>query len=178
MSTTPEVAAEGISPSAALATADGEERKDAGLRELFEKGVTLLRRLEGQGEEVPVEKQLDVVNEAVQIFQECSNKVRSLALFSSNEDLKEVNPIHIKYLLLEYYIGKTNTFVGNPKQRLGPLKASVLAFEAFLSTCKDYGLLSKTEEEMAAGEKVTVDRDALRQRFKEKQDLEGKMRVS
>jgi len=125
--------------------------EDMTLSELYNRGNRLYERL-------VVEQSLtgdDAVGEAVTALETCIRRVRVEGLFSANEELDDYSSGSLRFLLLEYFLGKVHAQFVQLDGRGGHLSVARELLIEYLERCKMLRILH--EEEVAALNALTGD---------------------
>ena len=100
--------------------------------------------------------------EAMRVFRACKAAVARLQLLSANETIDDVATTSIKYLALDFYLGrllvKSNTT--NPRKRMTNLQAAREHHLAFLRRCRDAKILQGTELKVFEGLQRVADAES------------------
>jgi hypothetical protein len=88
------------------------------------------------------------VSAALKSLTECRRKIRSQCLFSSNEEVDDIDTGDLGYILTEYFLGMLQLKVtAQRSQRADILKAGNNWLATFLSNCEQYEILSSEERD-------------------------------
>jgi hypothetical protein len=115
------------------------------LKEEFIYGTSLIDKLESTNVRQDSDEYFKLTSEAVESLKRCQLFVEQLSLFSSNETIDDLNTGDIKYLPINYHLGKLMETLRNERiSRLEVLDQSVKYFVDFLLLLDSYKLLSAT----------------------------------
>ncbi|XP_070536168.1 immunoglobulin-binding protein 1-like isoform X2 [Ptychodera flava] len=170
-----------------MATAEPQVPK---LSDIFDRAWKIQLDLEGSDEASNSDKYQLKVKEAIGLFEQCTEMVNQLSLFSDNEDVEEIPTSSLKYLLLPAFLGDLSLKVtGGAVTRLKQVHKAKIYFQDFLKRCKSYGITAeelpkdtpKADPAMPAGRPnlmaMQSNREAKIKRFKEKKQLEEKLKA-
>ena len=112
---------------------------------LFRKAEHSFERLD----ELSAEKLAQACSVTIQDFETCERFVRTLSLFSKNEEVEDISTSHLKYLLIDYYLHNLHTrvFDIDPTRRRNDIQQSLTYASKFIETCRHLKLLSREQLE-------------------------------
>jgi hypothetical protein len=125
------------------------------------------------------------VTVAVKSLLECRRKIKSQCIFSSNEQVDDINTEDLNYILTEYFLGmlQLKVVTDDRSQRPDVLKAGGNWLTMFRSNCEDFEILS-TEEHDSACRKEEGGMDPGARRMwkiglaKQEQDLQDQLEIN
>eukprot|EP01080_Neovahlkampfia_damariscottae_P007515 gene7515-11839_t len=126
---------------------------------------------EDPSEEGYDDKLKDLLNKFLRI----DASVQQMKLFSSNEELEDINTEDIKYITTPYFIGNTLLKIKG-KFRIKQIKNSINYFETFIESCKNMKIIEKGDmeyfEKMNGKKKnMSEERTEKIERFKNKKKI-------
>ncbi len=97
----------------------------------------------------------DFIIETIGLIASCSDMVRKEALFSTNEGLEDIATGYLKYLYLEYFLGKMHLQRKDFSVRKSHVMDSMFCLNSFLDVCRDLNLLDETEQKFLDANEVS-----------------------
>ncbi|XP_077993668.1 immunoglobulin-binding protein 1-like [Glandiceps talaboti] len=166
-----------------------EEQQVPKLSDIFDRAWKIQLDLESSDEPTNNDNYQINVKKAIKLFEECTQMVNELSLFSDNEELEEITTSSLKYLLLPAFLGDLCLKVtGGSVTRLAQVQKAKVYYRDFLKRCKSYGI---TEEEIPNEPPradpsappgrpnlfaMSANRETKIKRFREKKELEEKLK--
>lgn len=101
--------------------------------------------------------------------------VRMLDLFSANEDLQEVNPRHLPFLILPFVLaGLENDAPGPMESRLEKVNRAQELIESFLRSLKQYSVPFERQE---VPSDATAKREAKINAYRKEKEIKSRLQV-
>eukprot|EP00245_Coleochaete_scutata_P009210 TRINITY_DN2978_c0_g1_i1.p1 TRINITY_DN2978_c0_g1~~TRINITY_DN2978_c0_g1_i1.p1 ORF type:complete len:426 (-),score=104.60 TRINITY_DN2978_c0_g1_i1:179-1456(-) len=148
---------------------------EGSLPELFKRGRSVANESESLASS-DAEGQGKVV-QACLLLEECTSRIETLGLFSSNEDKEDLSTANIKYLLVPYYLAELEQWRTDGERRQH-VQCARKQFSAFVRRCTQYGLLSEADR-LSVFRSAPADPQARRaekiERFKRQRALQAKV---
>lgn len=97
----------------------------------------------------------DFIIEIIGLISSCSDMVRREALFSTNEGLEDIATGYLKYLYLDYFLGKMHLQRKDFSARKSHVMDSMFCLNNFLDVCRELNLLDETEQKFLDANEVS-----------------------
>jgi hypothetical protein len=112
--------------------------EDRSLPVLFEEAVSLYEEVERRYEQ-------ELYIKCGAVWEECERRVATLALFSSNETLEDLQTSSVRFLAIEYYLGRILALHRSTDQseRLSHLEMAKAKLVTFITRVRQYSLLDE-----------------------------------
>ena len=120
-----------------------------------------------------------IITDLIERLQKCQRIIESEASFSKNEEFDDISTGSIKYLAINYYIGKLHGQVMNLYSRKIHLIESRNSFNDFLEQCKQFRILDE-EDDIKVNKSITAENTRLYKiaKYKREKETQKKMEVS
>ncbi|CAN6635708.1 type 2A phosphatase-associated protein 42 [Trichomonascus vanleenenianus] len=115
------------------------------LKELYRQSLKLKENLESKGLRQDTPEFRSELASVIRSFEQSKKLADSVAMFSSNEGLEDLNAQDIQYMGIDYYLGElTERAHKNPEDRSEILKVAVEYYLGYLQLLDSYGILTNT----------------------------------
>ncbi|KAJ3330297.1 hypothetical protein HDU76_006014 [Blyttiomyces sp. JEL0837] len=104
------------------------------------------------------------VAKAMELFERCARLVQSLSMFSSNEEVEDINTSDLRFLLVEFYLGELE-LKRTSRERLESLVKAKALFDKFLLAVETHGIITPTHKKHMASELEGKVKDPARRRL-------------
>jgi len=152
------------------------------LRTHFETAYKRLREVEDTSLDSTDERVLTMVAEGLEHARACERLIKELSIFSTNEELEDINPGDLKYLLVPYIHAELIELQVDEQHRLNHLRAAKVLLERFLDSLANVGLIREAEatELQGAGPPVppTAKRELKIARIKAERAVRAEMEAA
>mmetsp|Transcript_36247 Transcript_36247/g.58654 ORF Transcript_36247/g.58654 Transcript_36247/m.58654 type:complete len:420 (+) Transcript_36247:40-1299(+) len=124
----------------------GGDEKELTISEAYHEANSLYQKVKDSmlGSSDPA--QITLVKKAISSNVKVRRMVGSLALFSDNEELRDISSTNMKYLLCDFFIGDLFLNLYEQKYRDRFIKEGLACIKRFLSKCEDLKLMSELDK--------------------------------